>query len=502
MFAIEIEYLTGVSFSSEMHDPFNTEWPPHPDRVFLALISSWGRSRNMIEADALRWLESQNPPEVLCPNGNHRKSFFSFVPTSGNSEKKIFPEGKKIKPILNLNSSIIKKKRMFPSMALPDDDRVVYLVWSDAEPTEDTLNSISDIANRVSCLGHSASLVRMTVTSNQNLKSVDRYIVSSDGQYFLRCPHKGRFDELTSEFDAHSNKDMRFQWRPRMAFIHKYQKQGETIIPSPMSSEWTVLSCHGNFVPILETFPIVAKKMRDVIMTHAKEPVHEIISGHNIDGTALQKPHMAIVPMANIGWKKYSDASLLGIAIILPRYLSHGTEARIQLKQAMAKFLNSDSHKQDRISAIRNIGVLELKSFGKLHLKRHDDSRSSLLPGRYVKSSNAWATATPIILDQYPKKNKSPEEIIAKSCTNIGLPEPVSVITSRYSKISGAPVAAWMATKSNKGWSSPKPGLFEGRYVCHAVISFNVKICGPVIVGAGRYYGMGLCLPHHREQYL
>ena len=499
MLVIEIEYLTGVSYSAELHDPSRTEWPPHPDRVFLALISSWGRFRDESEADSLRWLESQKPPEVLFPNGNRRTRFFSFVPTSGNSEKKIFPEREKTIPILNLNASIIRKKRMFPSVVLPDDDRTVCLVWPDAEPAQGMLSSLTNVANRISYIGHSASLVRVTVASNNNSESANRYITSSNGQYFLRCPHKGRFNELTSEFDTISNQGMRFQWRPHTAPTCKYQKHGEDVIQSPMGSEWTVLSCQGGFVPILETFPVVAKRMRDAIMAHIRGPIHETISGHNIDGTVLQKPHMAIAPMANIGWKKHSNASLLGIAIILPRRSSYGTEERAQLKQAIAKFLNTDGHyKQDHTLNAPDIGVLEFGPFGKLYLKRHDDSRSSLLPDRYVRSSNTWTSATPIILDQYPKKNKSPEEIIAKSCTNMGLPKPVSVTTSRYSEILGAP-AAYTASKSNKGWLSPKPGLFAERFVCHATISFHVKISGPVIVGAGRYYGMGLCLPHHPE---
>ena len=499
MLALEIEYLTGVSFSAEMHDSYKTEWPPHPDRVFLALMSSWGRFRYESEARALRWLESQKPPDVLFPDGNDRKSFLRFVPASGNSEKRVFPEGKKIIPILNLNAGIVRKGRMFPAVVLPDNDRVVYHVWTDAEPSQDVLAGLSGLASRVSYVGHSASLVRMAATTNKGLASANRYVTSSNGRYFLRCPYKGRFGELTSAFDAHSNQDGRFQWRPHAAPARTYQKSGEDVIQGPMSNDWTVLSCQGGFVPTLEAFPVVAKRMRDAIMSHIEGPIHETISGHNADGTVLQKHHMAIVPMANIGWKRHADASLLGIAIILPRRASYGSEERVQLKRAIAKFLSAGNcSRPNDTSRMQDVGTLDFGLFGSLHLKRHDDSRSSLLPDRYVGSSSTWTSATPIILDQFPKKNKSPEEIIAKACTNIELPRPASVTISRHSRISGAP-AAYHATKSSKGWMSPKPGLFDGRFVCHATISFDVKISGPVIVGAGRYYGMGLCLPHRGE---
>jgi CRISPR-associated protein Csb2 len=53
-----------------------------------------------------------------------------------------------------------------------------------------------------------------------------------------------------------------------------------------------------------------------------------VLSGHQANGTPTQEPHVAFVPRPFVG-HTHADASLMGIAIVLPREIS--TEARGQL---------------------------------------------------------------------------------------------------------------------------------------------------------------------------
>ena len=67
MLVLEIEYLQHVSYAAKYNSPDEPEWPPHPDRVFMALVDAWGvAGRSAAGADALRWLESQEPPEIAA----------------------------------------------------------------------------------------------------------------------------------------------------------------------------------------------------------------------------------------------------------------------------------------------------------------------------------------------------------------------------------------------------------------------------------------------------
>lgn len=488
MFAIEIEYLSGVSFASKITSRAEPEWPPHPDRVFLALVAAWGCKESVDGANSLRWLEQQNPPDIIAPNVHERDRFITFVPTSSNVEKiqTVFGgDG----AILQIKPSISKKARFFPAIILPNDESTVYMIWRDANPTQKVRDALFDLACRVPRIGHSSSLTRIAVVDSESIKTPVSYVHDKkNGDLFMRCPYAGRFDKLIAKFARNASIRKRIEpWHPNTAPTQKYRSLADNTIQGHMADgdEWVILSCKDSSVPVLETFPRIAKAMRNVIMSYVEEPIHEIISGHNQDGTILQKPHLAIVPMANVGWK-YSDGSLLGIAIILPRVSKYGTVERRQLRQAIAKFLKEN-------------GKLSVKPFGIIRLKKHDDQRHSLSPDRYTRKSKTWATVTPIVLDHYPKKKRSIQDIVADSCTKIGLPRPSKVYVSRHSSIVAAP-PAYILKKPKGGWHSPKAESLKGRFLCHANIIFEESVRGPIIIGAGRYYGLGLCVKHNQEK--
>ncbi|QDU47879.1 type I-G CRISPR-associated protein Csb2 [Gimesia panareensis] len=62
------EYLTGCSVATNVSDRQRAEWPPHPARVFMALVAAWFETeRDEAERAALCWLETLGDPELLLP---------------------------------------------------------------------------------------------------------------------------------------------------------------------------------------------------------------------------------------------------------------------------------------------------------------------------------------------------------------------------------------------------------------------------------------------------
>ena len=69
MFAIGVELLMRRAVMARWDNREEPEWPPHPDRVFMALIAAWGENGEASAGlAALRWLEdlSEESPPALC----------------------------------------------------------------------------------------------------------------------------------------------------------------------------------------------------------------------------------------------------------------------------------------------------------------------------------------------------------------------------------------------------------------------------------------------------
>ena len=124
----------------------------------------------------------------------------------------------------------------------------------------------------------------------------------------------------------------------------------------------------------------------------------------------------------------------------------------------------------------------------------------SLRPRTWCGPSKRFVTATPIALDRHPGRLRSNHEraahkaaveaqrTIADACERVGLPRPVSVEISLGPLLPGA-----QHVREFLPWPG-RPGR-TARARVHADIRFAHPVRGPVLLGAGRYFGLGLCLP-------
>ena len=117
---------------------------------------------------------------------------------------------------------------------------------------------------------------------------------------------------------------------------------------------------------------------------------------------------------------------------------------------------------------------------------------------------------TPVEFAHCPRKidDARSRRIIAASCESTGLPPPVHVQVSPVSCLPGVPISSTFPSLSATGkpvWTKFHRGrhqiprkLSDGtpvRMRYHVAVEFDVPVQGPVILGAGRYFGMGLCRP-------
>src|SRR5260370_24513944 len=99
MFAIGIELLMGRALIAQWHSreglghEREPDWPPHPDRVFMALVAAWGETgEDPAQREALEWLETLATPSLAVSlEVSKRTPFTSYLPVNNDSS----PIGKK-----------------------------------------------------------------------------------------------------------------------------------------------------------------------------------------------------------------------------------------------------------------------------------------------------------------------------------------------------------------------------------------------------------------------
>ena len=474
MLSLDIEFLLGVCFAAQDQTETAPDWPPQVDRVFSALVASWAaRGERAEERDALRWLELLPPPVVCAPVANARTAPIVFVPPNDAkaSQVEVLPERRRRQP------------RRFPA-ALPSP-ALISLSWPEANPDPATFESLQALARDTPYVGHSSSVVRCFFSEEGSISA------SAEPTPSIRRVYAGRFEELQTAY--------RTGRRPTPGeSIREPGAIRSESAASVFGPEWLAFADAGGTCPDLRATAVVARAVRTAVFSgFQSRPIPEVISGHSTDGKPSSRPHLAILPLADIGWE-WSEGRLMGVALCLPRSVDRSDETA--LFAALGEVMRAHGSVESGEIAIQlpGAGVWRL-------VRQAEPLTSSLRPFRYTRAATTWATATPIALDRHPKSTGNQAiqdemaDFICDACTRIGLPKPKIVIPDKHSAIRGT-APAHPSPKSPAWMHWALPGSLNGRVLTHATLAFEVPVQGPVALGAGRFVGLGVCLPIDAEK--
>ena len=470
---LEIEFLTGACRAARSPASEAPDWPPQPDRVFSALVCAWAvRGGRRDERQALEWLEEQPPPTVHASGHAPRTAPDVFVPPNDLKFSKTAKTYLKVMP-----DARPRQPRRFP-VARPDDP-VMAIVWPEA-PGPELCESLDGVARDVAYLGHSTSLVRCRFLSGDAAKPLH------PGALARRTVYPGRLAELEA---AHRANPVRPVIRPGASASRS--PATSTVEPS---TEWLVLEAIDGQTPDLRASALVCRALRRALMSgygraEMGDAIPEIVSGHAADRSPTRLAHLAIVPLAFAGYP-HADGRVFGYALVPPA----GTDLRAVpgFVRAFEEVAPYDPGRERRVLKLEGSPLSK-----PLHLApAGPPAIRSLSPAPYTESAQVWASVTPIVLDRHLKRNGDREvrEIIAGTCENAGLPrpDPDRIQVGKHSAVEGAPPARPPA--GAPPWTRwKKPESLATRSLVHAVIDFGRDTTGPVLLGAGRFTGLGLC---------
>jgi len=485
---LEVEYLAGVAFAAIGPDSAVPDWPPQPDRVFSALVATWAaRGQHAEETAALEWFEQLPPPLVVEHGADPRTSALVFVPPNDSrSNRRKHARG--VLPALRR-----RQPRRFP--ATRPNDPVLRFVWPDATPDTAVLMALTQLAHDTSYDGHSSSLTRCRFSLEQGVPDL------STGSIAELRVYSGRFKELRdtyARFEQSASGSDRPQKGAQVARtpITGLQRR------SQFADRWLILEHVGGTMPDVRACALVARTIRDALLAGYQriglgDQIPEVISGHSANGAPTRLPHVAIVPLPFVGFS-HADGHVMGFAIVPPE---EGALLQDQdFRKVLRKLAPMNEDRGRRILTITTKeGTPPDQAFSIQLSPSLEAERRSLDPALYVTRARTFATVTPIALDRHLKEKGAArqseiEAQVSVACQKIGLRDPETVVADKYSAIEGA-ASAYPPGNSPKWLRWHMPPSLASRQLTHALIRFPEPVDGPVVLGAGRFLGLGLCRP-------
>ena len=492
------------------------EWPPAPARLFQALLAAVGAELADRHVQALTWLERLKPPIICAPAGERGQSVKLFVPNNDLDAEDGDPSriaetrvAKKVRPLL-----------------VNGPPRLLY-AWEFSLGGESQVAALCDMAARLYQLGRgvdgagaSARVVPVRHLDQDLQEEARRIYRPTPGdprpEYELLCPAPGSLRSLQDRFTANQR---RLEWvgagRDRhQAFRQppkpRFHRVGYAAPPRRVLFELRPITGDGSIL--------------------GKE-----VTAAQVGGLAALPPTAVaeIVRQVQHGVVQKLQAALPGRATDIDEYVKGKWEGRPPRNShaLRSRFvpLPSIGHRHV-VHSVRRILVempgggaiypadlewaLSGVSFGRdgegenVVLARADDKRmlQHYGVGRGYRASR-WRTETPAVLPAMARRRRidpartsedakdsgerREEEQRAEACVQHAL---------RHAGVA-TPVLALRVQREpfdRRGERAERFALgtrFEKERLWHVEIEFARPLDGPLVIGDGRYLGLGLMAP-------
>lgn len=477
MLAVWVEFLHGT-FRGDAAGTANTgrltrgEWPPAPSRLFAALVAADGTEHRcrVTDGSELEWFERLPPPVIHASSNPHhqelqpryvvekKSSFAGFKRKDHEAEVHVHQEyvgrkGQLIRPGARVS---------------PRRTQVVYR-WDGESPAEAILDALRRRAARVGYLGAADSPVRVHILTRmpETAFPEERFVPAADGDAEIGVPAPGdlRILDLLYKAWCEHGADVSRSWFPALRHPARYR-----------TPRFPASSANGTVVAWLRLGePVPGRRVSTVTglfkaavlskwqTLHGEPPA--ALHGHGFRSNGYDLARFLALP--NVGFP-YSRGQIHGLALWMPP----GADS-VACRRA-----------GDAARAVRRLTGVGVD----VSVACSDDEKGPRVtrPDRWLGPSRHWSTAFPAIHER-----RRPVDLaeVTRWCRHAGLPAPVWFRAGRTPFRRGAVDLA--PVEVNRPDRPGRPGLPYS----HVEIRFDHPVRGPVVIGAGRQRGFGLCVP-------
>jgi CRISPR-associated protein Csb2 len=465
------------------------DWPPAPARLFQAVVAGAGPNLSAPEVHgALRWLESLAAPTILAPRMRDGQEVTLFVPNNDLDAVDGDPERV---PEIRTAKSVHPRLLEVP--------HVTY-VWpfEDSPAARTHAHHLVALAERLYQLGRgtdpawAVAEVVDAATAAQRIDAHDGTVhrpTPGGEDRRLACPRDGTLDSLQVRFDAQAR--FRVEGSGRIAvrvFVQPpkavFREVGYDSGPERLVFELRDPDDPARFAPV--PLPDV-----HAFVVACRDAAVERLVGAGMDrglaeaslvgprkGETAQRPRVRLVPLPSIG-HEHTDPRVRRLLVEVPR--GTATPAR-DLRWAFVDLAVGDG--------------------------RLVPSPDASMLGHYVRASREWSSVTPLALSaarrridparvaEEAKGAPEREQEEALACAAVRDAVRHAAVGARVVEVAVSREPVRVGGERAERFAAPP--RFGKERLWHVRVVFDRAVVGPVVLGDGRWLGLGLLAPTAR----
>ena len=463
MLVFEVELLHGTyradpDGSAPTGRQTHGEWPPSPARFFAALIAADGtrdRCRRTTGSE-LDLLAAADPPIIHADPGPHHQPLQERYVAGQDRARSQQQEYLARKGVL-----------VRPGVRVAPRNPLVRFLY-DMEIGDADLAALEYRAARVGYLGCADSPVKVTVSQRSELSAGIghglEWFPDEEGEEIVNVHTQGDVERWTAAFDAWSEQGATRAQTRRHQPRARYRNPRDPIPNPDLGRVRTWLRFQRPLAG--RQAAVVAHGLKRAALARYQQECGEApawLHGHVDNGDDYQLARFLVLPNAG---HRQSDGKIHGAAVWVPGGVDE-TEAR------------------NLANALFSMESLSLAGGKKVAIDRSPGGGGwTTNRRRWTDPARRWVTVLPAVNDRHQRIDS---KAIVRWCEQAGLPKPVEFRISRKPLLPGGVDLHPSETR--------RPGHSQTRPYAHIGLIFAERVTGPVVIGAARSYGLGLCAP-------